>query len=584
MKTPIKWILHNKVETFILISGSIILLSIVIPYEKYYCLFGQCGLWLVDKIRARDDFWQIAIAQSSFNTWPFELPNASGVPLQGYHYLYSFILFLLGKIYFDPISANGFLYPIFWVACYSYLSFALIKLISKSVLVQRIFLFLQFFGGSFGYLLTLYHKKSFLFSEGMTYQPILYLTNKPLSLSVLLFLGIIILVIRNYLNTARGIVILSTLVFLTWGAKFHTGFAMAIFLASYGLGLYMTKKISLRKFIAIGASFVIASILSIFVFYRPDLSFGSGKPPLSWAPFSLAHGMIESPDMLYMRSLTDARYYLYSQNIFSPRLAFIEIFSAILYLFFMVGTRFIAVVGIARMFWQRTLPIIHASMVATILGLGFMMLGFVQNADWFNTMQFFTFAIIFLNIYTAQSLEVIMRKIGTRRIIFSLIAIIFVMLTAPFSFATVYTTTSMIPVNGLVIKKDELEALKKLEDMPGAIVFVPEGGLLDKNGDGSDRTIWKHNDISYVSALTRKQSYLSVQHQLSLLGINYEERKKIVSNPSLINIDAFDSIDYYYLPKEHPHYSLLRGKAVKSNLFRNAFENEKYIIYQRKRL
>ncbi len=98
MKRIFHTIFENKILSLIVVIGSLLLLAIIIPFEKNYCMFGQCGLWLVDKIRARDDFWQIALSQASYNSFPFGFPNASGLPIHGYHILYSVLLFIFSKI------------------------------------------------------------------------------------------------------------------------------------------------------------------------------------------------------------------------------------------------------------------------------------------------------------------------------------------------------------------------------------------------------------------------------------------------------------------------------------------------------
>lgn len=570
-------IVKNKLLFFIIITGSLLLLSIVIPFEKQYCLLGQCGLWLVDKIRARDDFWQIALSQASYNSFPFEFPNAAGVYLHGYHILYSMLLWILSKLLIDPIFMNGTLYPLIWIVLYTYLSIIFIRSISSSRFVQIAFIFLQFFGGSFGYFFTLFHKHSFLFSEGMTYQPILYLTNKPLSLSILLFLATIIFVVKTQKPKIFDIAILGILVFFIWGAKFHAGAAICTFIGIYYIGQYFKKHISFSKLAAIGLVCFAFTLVSIFAFYRPDLAGKSGSSPLNWAPFSLAHAIIESPDMFYLESLTNARYYLYSQGGFSTKLAAIEIFSALLYLFFTVGTRAISIISIVTKSIRCRLSILDLSMLMTILATGFLMLGFVQHADWFNTMQFFTFALIFLNVYTSESLQILVSKFKLTKYF---ILLLFVLLTIPFAFATAYSTLTMLPTNGLVITESELESLAYLKKLPDGVVFTPVAGSENIQKYEKDRNLWKHTDISYIASLSGKKTYLTHQYQLYLLNVDYGKRKATVENVDNINFSKIN-VDYIYLPKDHPDSKLVIKSLLEyKTAYRQIYENDKWIIYE----
>lgn len=569
----------HRVEIAICILGSFALLSIIVFFEKEFCLFGQCGLWLADRIRARDDLWQLAIAQSSFNFFPFQLPNAAGMPMHGYHYLYSLILFIFGSLGLDMAQTNGLLYPLFWVIAYSYLSYKFIRVITPSRLVHRLFLFLQFFGGSFGYAFTLYHQHSFFMSEGMTYQPVLYLTNKPLSLSILLFLTTLIVIAKTSFAQNKSLLAVSILLFFTWGAKFHTGFALSVWTGISAITQAVSSKISWRRLSIVAFCTLLCSLIAIVLFYRPDLSGNPGQSPLHWSPFALSHSIIESPGMFYLKDMTNARYFLYDQGKFSIRLIGIETLSVALYLFFMVGSRFISIASILSTVIQRRIQQLDVVMVSTVVILLFMMLGFVQNADWFNTMQFFALGLIILNVYTAKTLERI-KAFGP--LIWYPVLIIFIAITVPYTFATAYSSIAFAHKTSLVIPDAELNALRHLRQLPRGVVFAPIGGVSGIDSEMRDRTLWKHTDVSYITALSGKQTYLSVGHQLSLLGIDYTQRKRVMLNPHSIDFDTL-SVDYVYLLKNHPQYIALYKNIGKSKLFAESFDNSDVKLYSRLR-
>ncbi len=188
MKTILRFIkvhLVNIPLVSVSAAGVLVILLSTIPYGRYFCLQKICGLWYPGNINARDELWQLAIASSSFQSFPPIMPGFAGLAISGYHYLYALLLHLVSlKGVIPPHFLSSLLFPIVWVILYSLLSFKIAFIISKSKVFVTTFIFLQFLAGSFGYFLTLYHKGTLLGSEGMNYNPILYLTNKPLALRV----------------------------------------------------------------------------------------------------------------------------------------------------------------------------------------------------------------------------------------------------------------------------------------------------------------------------------------------------------------------------------------------------------------
>lgn len=391
----------NAILLFILLTGSIAHFITAPLYQRVYCLGSKCGLWFWNTINARDDIWHLALAASAFETFPFQMPIFSGEVLSGYHPLYSLMLHIFslkGKI--SLVDLNGTLFPLIWIFFYAYLSLKIADRLIQDKTSRYIFLFMQFFGGSFAYFLTLYHSKTFLGSEGMNYQPILYLTNKPLALSILIFLVVIILLLQKSYKR-RHIVFVLILLFLQWGAKFHGGVAtltlLLIFLVTSAYTKYIPKY---KAFLHIFMSFVI-SVVAIILFYNP--SFDSTKPaPLSFAPFALAHSIIESPNAIYLQDMVDARYFLYSTGSMGPRLLAIELFSAALYTFIMLGTRVIGVLGVVYLLLKRKVFVHDVWFLGTITITYLLMMLFVQHGDWFNTMQFFSFGLYYL-MYTPHN-------------------------------------------------------------------------------------------------------------------------------------------------------------------------------------
>ncbi len=392
------------------------------------------------------------------------------------------------------------------------------------------------------------------------------------------FLWTIVILLEN--KTRGRIGLIAFFVFLQWGAKFHGGVALLLLLFGWIATKTAKKEFSIRKSIVYITFLLSVSAIAVLVFYNP---FGghSSSSPIRFSPFALVHSIIETKDMLYLKEMVNARYYLYSAGRLSPRLIGIELFSTLLYLFFLLGTRSAALVSLTYRLFTRKICDWDIWFWGVILGTGTLMLFFVQNGDWFNTMQFFSFGLILLNIYAAQSLQMMLSRIGVFKIP---IIVIFVLLTIPYCVGVVWESTAPFTnkvTNNLVyISSDELVALNNLKKMSPGVVF----SFLTTSQHTSDVTnnpkpVWRADDTSYVTAFSQKQSYLTFVRELRMLGIDPDKRERQVTDPEL---DLYSlPVTYYYLLKDHPQFRQVKDQ-IKSNHFKIMYENPEVVLLIKK--
>lgn len=569
----------NIILFFVFAVGVSAILVSTIPYGRLLCLQRICGLWYPNSINARDEMWQLSIASSSFQSFPPTMPGFAGLALSGYHFLYALLLHLASLS--EAISLNylsSFLFPIVWVILYSLLSYKIACTISRSKVFVTIFIFLQFFAGSFGYFLTLYHKGTLLGSEGMNYNPILYLTNKPLALSILLFLWITVILLEN--RTRGRLVLITFSVFLQWGAKFHGGVALLLLLFGWIATKTVKKEFSVGKSIAYIILLLSVSAIAVLFFYNPFAGHASSAP-IRFSPFALVHSIIETKDMIYLKDMVNARYFLYSTGQFSPRLLGIELFSTLLYLFFLLGTRSVALVALIHKLFTREIRDWDVWFWVVILGTGTLMLLFVQNGDWFNTMQFFSFGLILLNIYVALSIKMLLSRINIFKIP---ITIFFVLLTIPYTVGVVWESTApftnKITNNLVYISSNELDALSKLKKMsPGVVFSFLTTSQQIERVKNNPKSIWRADDTSYVTAFSQKQSYLTFVRELRMLGMDPDRRERQVTDPKL---DLYSlPVTYYYLLKKHPQFDRVKHQ-INNVRFKTIYQNPDVILLVKK--
>lgn len=159
LKRIFGWIMTHKIISFIVLCGAITNIGIIFFSGSSVCIKGQCGLY-IGGLHFHDSLWHLALANSAFNSFPFQLPVYAGAPLQGYNYFLDLIIFALTKIGIPAIVSYFKLIPILFFVLFSYLSYQYAKRINKSPIFISCFLFFLFFGSSFSYVLSLYHTGS----------------------------------------------------------------------------------------------------------------------------------------------------------------------------------------------------------------------------------------------------------------------------------------------------------------------------------------------------------------------------------------------------------------------------------------
>lgn len=569
----------------LLILGTVSQLLMTLPFGRYRCIQSICGLFYPSNIFARDEMWHLALSGVAFDHIPFVMPILFGAPLTGYHILYDLLISIFRWIDPSSLHISNIIFPIFWLSLYIFFTLKISEVLNLNKYKSFFFVFMQFFAGSFGYLLTLYHKGTIFGSEGMNYNPILYLTNKPLALSLILFLWIYTLVLnKKPHNSIRNTILLLILLFFQWGAKFHGGTASLFLICAHYYFLYLKRQVRLVNFIVTISIFAAVSAIAIYLFYSPNLFAHGNVSPLSWAPLSLSRSIIEDPNLFYLPQMTNARYYLYQQNLFSPRLIFIEIFSLCLYLVFVLGTR---VIGLVTITLQILKEVSHQKFVEVfvIVSTLLMMILFVQHGDWFNTMQFFTYALVLLNISTAIGIGSIIERLGRAgKYLTSIICVLFASLTIPYALSVILpifclpfrsVCPTYVPSSPLVyISDQELKALEYLGQTNAKVVYSYPGLMNYK----SVNPIWNADDTAYVSALSHKQSFAIFLHQSNMmmgedyLG-NYAYHLKNIS------LKSIPDVDYYYLVKKHNLF--LRDKNNNLKGLSVVYENSEVIILKK---
>lgn len=540
------WTLEHKAISLIVLFGAITNIGIIFFSGSSVCVKGACGLY-IGGLHFHDSLWHLALANSAFNTIPFQLPVFAGAPLQGYNYFLDLIIFALTKIGIPAIVSYFKLIPVLFFVLFTYLSYQYAKKINKSPIFISCFLFFIFFGSSFSYLLSFYHTgswQSFFYAQAM--QSGRMLLNLQYAVSLLPLLGVLILLKRKKLYFIE-VVTVGFLLLLTTGFKLYGG-VILFFLIAVDFFMRMLADKKYIRWVLNGSAVVLSFLLAILLFYNPFVAAKSGAAFI-FSPFALTRPMIEAADHFYMPQLVQARYYLQAVNPHSPRLFVIELLSVALFIFFNAGTR---IVGLLYVVWAIVKKKMEKDEVVLLLGIIFstlLTLTLVQKGTWWNVIQFYGYTLFLMNYFVAMLLY---KLFSTKRIFPILIGTCIILFTLPTNIEQIRFAFE----RSVTITSEELGALEKLKSLPAGIVLA-----------------LPTQDTAYISAFSGKSEYVSDEGVLTIIGIDGKERVTSVHKTPPSSLKP--KVDFIYIKKKD------YDGFLKVTGFRTVFENAEVIIKER---
>lgn len=507
----------------------------------------------------------MAVTAVSFNELPFISPIFSGEKLFGYNYFLDLIIFLLSKVGISSSIAYFKILPLVWFALFTYAAVALGRKIKDSPLFIALLLFFFYFGGSFSYLLTLYHQQTIWGSSGiLVMQSGLMMSNLQFAFSLVILLYAILLILKKEIDLKKTF-ILSLLVFLSLGLKFYGGAVITFLTVIFFLESILSGKNLVKKFKYLSV-FIFSAVVAVVVFYNPFSSFKTGSV-LSFDPLATVHPIIEEPGLVYLQNMVDARYFLETKGI-GPRLIGIELLTIFIFILFNLGTRFFGFFYLAKQLIKNKISRMDVYLILSMIFSAFLAMFFVQKGQWWNTIQFFYYTIFLSSFFAAKFLYEIMNK---KNMLTISIGAIIIILTLPTSIDllrgfSAYPAPSYVPA-------EEIQALKFLKSQPEGTVFFPLNQNKEKSPD--PQPLYAYEDNSYVAAFSGQKLYFADIVQLQLTGVNYKERLNRIKET---DCSILEEINYFYQIK--PMADRFFNSCYSIDKFKKIYENDLINIYR----
>lgn len=531
-------------------------LFLLLPNGIYECIRGICGFSTVDTY-FHDSFYHIALASTAFQTVPFQMPVFSGTLMQGYHYLYNLLLYLLSFSGLSLVTLYWRISPLVYLVGMSWLLVRYARTVHRSSLFLFLLLFLFFFGGTASYIATIRNSGS-PFGDGVssllhTSTLILYPT---VGFSLILF-GVALIILIDQRSFRRRTVFIGLLLFFSMGMKFYAGLLLLLMIGI--IEAYTAWKETAYNRAALRLGFYgICFFVALVVFYRFPQALGN-EPVFSYAPFATVHPVFEDDHIYRTEYLIHARQALEKTGL-GPRLIAIETLAAGLYLFHHYGTRLL---GLGYLFWliaKRKATIMDvASAVVIITATGASMMLVQRGDQWWNSMQFLYYSAFLLTIYTARLLY---RLTHYRKRWAVALVVLVCVLSIPDS---IEKMSELYKTPKRIVSAEEVSALSFLRRQSYGVVFsVP---LMP--------------DTAYISALSHKVVYFADEQMLRNNGIDYKARKAQLLKPEDLDLNSVNA-QYVYLVKKDPQFVLMHRKA-KDTSFREIYQNKEVIIMKRDR-
>lgn len=535
--------------------------------------FGM-GFWGPN---GHDGIWHISLIEQLSNGLLPKNPVYSGEVLTGYHWGFDLLAAVVSKITFlSAIDIYFRLLPILLAFLIGILGFKLAFLVTKRKSIAFWFVFLNYFAGSFGWMVTLARNRT-IGGESLFWsmQSVSSLINPPFALSIALtFLAMIIWLKKRVDRKLIWAILAGILFGLLMGVKVYAGIlTIASLFSLWGFNkLYHKEKASFDFVVCLTAGITSVLVLGIMGVF-------SGGVSLVFKPFWFIHSMIESLDKLYLPKVAILRFNLSHQLLSFKLIVFLLLESALVCLFLAgnLGTRIFGFLAVVKKFTEKQIEEFDKFSLLLFFYSFFLPLFFVQKGTTWNTIQFFYYFLLFANFYLATFIVNFWKK----RTFFSLLFIItLIIFTVPTTFSTLKDYFGFPPPSA--ISYPELFGLDFLRKQPAGAILTFPFDKYKKDNLATPIPLYLYETTAYVSALTGKQTYLGDEMNLEITGYHWEERLKQVrkfftaGNKDLARKFLLDNdIKYLYLVNDQKFFLQEGDLGIKM-----IFDNGQVKIYE----
>ncbi len=466
-----------------------------------------------------DSVWHIALINQLQQAIPPQHPSDFTLVVTNYHYFYDLIIAAMGKVFSLNVPTLYFqFFPLILSSLLAGSALALGKRLGGLISAAYLLL-LTFFAGSFAYFIPLFlpdhswHDSSFWVSQtfGMMINPQNILT---FALTYLVLLLLLFALEKRKKMTVGLQLLLILLITASLGIK---SYAFVIFVLLYGSYLLL-KLIQLKSW----QPFLWGAIFSVTAlpFIRLLIDFSSSS--FIYEPLWFIDTMVESPDRLnHLIWKFQEDHFRFKGSWY--RVWFLKGKQLLIFFTGNLGIRMFALALIPLAAFKKIkLSAIHCLILIGFLFSAVFPLFFIQRGIVWNSIQFWYYALIFANIFTALVFRQIHQQIKNSfnsKLAKNIVLTVFFLVISMLALPTVISVAKIKYFEYERIPQKELELLSTIHSSDRVII---------------DPRMEQYFQTSLVSALTRVEIVHANPVQLILLGVDSEGKteslKKMITD------------------------------------------------------
>lgn len=520
-KRWLKTFLKNstKASIILILVGSLVW-SVTMVKSGLAYPFGM-GFWGPN---GHDGVWHIAVIESlAGGSW--NIPIFAGETIRNYHIGFDLLLAWIHKLTFIPtVNLYYQIVPPILALSIGIFAYFFVYTWRKSKIQAFWATFFIYFGGSFGWLITLIRNRQ-IGGESLFWsqQSISTLINPPFALSILVILLALNLLLhglaKNGKSKKKKLLTTATFLFgILIQIKVYAGL-----LVLGGLFVAGVWRMFKRQGLDLIKVFTGSLIVSILLFYPINKS-GAGN--IIFQPFWFLESMMAAGDRLNWPKFAEAMLSYKAQGVIvKGALAYFGAF-----LIFLVGNFGTRVVSFP-LFIKKAKKLIEISymdvFICAVTAAGIVLpTFFLQRGTAWNTLQFMYYSLFFSGILAGVWLGSLIKNKKLPVTMIYIIVTLIVLFTIP---TTIGTLKHYLPGRPPAkISTYELEALRFLSKQPEGIVLTQP---FDRDAAVAaskfpPRSLYQYESSAYVSAFSRKPVFLEDEVNLTITGYDWVGRRQ----------------------------------------------------------
>ena len=449
------------------------------------------------------------------------MPVFAGEMIRNYHIGFDLILAGLHKATSIPIVNLYFqVLPVLLSFLVGLLVYKFVDKWQKSSKAAFWATFFVYFGGSFGWIVSLFRDGSWG-GESMFWamQPISTLINPPFALSLVAITSGLIFLAKYIEKNTKINFWLAVLFFgISIFIKVYAGLLVLTALLTAGIYSLITKRrlLIIKIFLA---SFAVSLLL-----YLPFNKLSADL--IAWQPFWFLESMVGLPDRFNWQKMYSAMTTYRMGGVWLKAILAYGLVFAI----FIVGNFGTRIIFLKALFkkpgnflkLRETEVFIFVLMLAGII----VPILFVQKGTPWNTIQFLYYSLFFGGILAGTIIGEFRGKSKLNTYLIYIIEIAIILLTIPTTISSLGNYTPIFPQSNL--PKNELEALTFLKSKPSGVVLTYP--YAKSVSDGSPIPLPFYTTTAYVSAFSGKPVFLEDEMNLGIMQYSFGERRESVES------------------------------------------------------